>query len=116
MSVVDTAGVVLGVFRQQDATVFGFDVAVQKARTAAFFSRAHAGNAVRNTGFGAYVDRAVADGVRLDGAIAFSDRAVGFLHRPFFPDGINNSVAGPLNTPIAGCSPVNHGLPHELPR
>ena len=37
IAVVDTAGVVLGVFRQQDAPVFGFDVSVQKARTAAFF-------------------------------------------------------------------------------
>ena len=30
IAVVDTAGVVLGVFRQQDAPIFGFDVAVQR--------------------------------------------------------------------------------------
>jgi uncharacterized protein GlcG (DUF336 family) len=47
IAVVDTAGVVLGVFRQQDAPVFGFDVAVQKARTAAFFSSANAATALR---------------------------------------------------------------------
>src|SRR5438874_10431256 len=43
MAVVDQNGVVLGIFRTQDAPVFGFDVSVQKARTAAFFSRANAG-------------------------------------------------------------------------
>ncbi len=36
--VVDTKGVVLGLVRSQDAPVFGTDVAVQKARSAAFFS------------------------------------------------------------------------------
>lgn len=116
IAVVDAAGVVLGVFRQQDAPVFGFDVAVQKARTAAFFSSANAGSALRGAGFGAYVDRAIADGVRLDGAIAFSDRAVGFLHRPFFPDGIDNSAAGPFSTAIENWSPFNVGLQLDLVR
>src|SRR6185503_18064575 len=55
IAVVDTAGVVLGIFRQQDAPVFGFDVAVQKARTAAFFSGANAAAALRAAGFGSYV-------------------------------------------------------------
>ncbi|HXQ71374.1 MAG TPA: heme-binding protein [Pyrinomonadaceae bacterium] len=116
IAVVDTAGVVLGVFRQQDAPVFGFDVAVQKARTAAFFSSANAASVLRGAGFGAYVDRAIADGVRLDGAIAFSDRAVGFLHRPFFPDGIDNSPAGPFSTSIENWSPFNVGLQLDLVR
>jgi uncharacterized protein GlcG (DUF336 family) len=116
IAVVDTAGVVLGVFRQQDATGFGFDVAVQKARTAAFFSSANAATTLRAAGFGAYVDRAVADGVRLDGTIAFSDRAVGFLHRPFFPDGIDNSAAGPFSTAIGSWSPFNVGLQLDLVR
>ena len=116
IAVVDTAGVVLGVFRQQDAPVFGFDVAVQKARSAAFFSSANAATALRTAGFGGYVDRAIADGVRLDGAIAFSDRAVGFLHRPFFPDGIDNSEAGPFSTAIANWSPFNVGLQLDLVR
>src|SRR6185369_759013 len=96
IAVVDTAGVVLGVFRQQDAPVFGYDVAVQKARTAAFFSSANAATALRAAGLGSYVDRAAADGLRFDGAFAFSDRATGFLHRPFFPDGIDNSAPGPF--------------------
>ena len=114
IAVVDTAGVVLGVFRQQDAPVFGFDVAVQKARTAAFFSSANAAASLRAGGFGSYVDRAVADGLRFDGSVAFSDRAIGFLHRPFFPDGINDALAGPFSTPLADWSPFNVGLQLDL--
>ncbi len=116
MAVVDTAGVVLGVFRQQDAPVFGFDVAVQKARTAAFFSSANAATALRAAGFGSYVDRAAADGLKFDGAFAFTDRASGFLHRPFFPDGINDTAAGPLSTEITNWSPFNVGLQLDLVR
>jgi uncharacterized protein GlcG (DUF336 family) len=116
IAVVDTAGVVLGVFRQQDAPVFGFDVAVQKARTAAFFSGANAATALRTAGFGSYIDRAAADGLRFDGAFAFTDRATGFLHRPFFPDGINDTAAGPFSTAIADWSPFNVGLQLDLVR
>jgi uncharacterized protein GlcG (DUF336 family) len=116
IAVVDTTGVVLGVFRQQDAPVFGFDVAVQKARTAAFFSGANAATALRTAGFGSYVDRAGADGLRFDGAFAFSDRATGFLHRPFFPDGIDNTAPGPFSTAIANWSPFNVGLQLDLVR
>ena len=116
IAVVDTAGVVLGVFRQQDAPVFGFDVAVQKARTAAFFSSSNAAAALRAAGFGSYVDRAAADGLRFDSAFAFSDRAIGFLHRPFFPDGINDAAAGPFSTALADWSPFNVGLQLDLIR
>lgn len=42
ISVVDTRGEVLGVIRGRDAPVFGADVSLQKARTAAFFSSADA--------------------------------------------------------------------------
>jgi len=114
IAVVDAAGVVLGVFRQQDAPVFGFDVAVQKARTAAFFSSANAASQLRSAGFGSYMDRAAADGLRFDGAFAFTDRATGFLHRPFFPDGINDTAAGPLSTAIGEWSPFNVGLQLDL--
>jgi uncharacterized protein GlcG (DUF336 family) len=114
IAVVDTNGVVLGVFRQTDAPVFGFDVAVQKARTAAFFSRANAGALLSSAGFGAYVARAASDGVQLNGAIALSDRAIGFLHRPFFPDGINNTAPGPFSPPIDQWSVFNVGLQLDL--
>ncbi|TYK66291.1 heme-binding protein [Colwellia echini] len=38
VSVVDTNGVILGMARTRDAPIFGSDVSLQKARTAAFFS------------------------------------------------------------------------------
>jgi uncharacterized protein GlcG (DUF336 family) len=114
IAVVDTNGVVLGLFRQQDAPVFGFDVSVQKARTAAFFSGATAGAQLRAAGVGSYVDRAAADGIRLDGSVAFTDRATGFMHRPFFPDGINNTAAGPFSTELNQWSVFNVGLQLDL--
>ncbi len=114
IAVVDANGVVLGVFRTSDAPVFGFDVSVQKARTAAFFSRANAGALLSGAGFGSYVTRAANDGVQLNGAIALSDRAIGFLHRPFFPDGINNTAPGPFSPPIDQWSVFNVGLQGDL--
>jgi uncharacterized protein GlcG (DUF336 family) len=114
IAVVDTKGVVLGVFRQQDAPVFGFDVSVQKARTAAFYSSSTAGSLLRAAGLGSYVDRANADGLKLDGSVAFTDRAGGFLHRPFFPDGINDTAPGPFSTAIEQWSVFNVGLQLDL--
>jgi uncharacterized protein (TIGR03437 family) len=110
IAVIDTTGAVLGLFSTQDAPIFGFDVSVQKARTAAFFSLQTAGAQLRMAGFGKFVDAAAADGVRLDGAFAFSDRAVGFLSRPFFPDGIDGTLNGPFSKPFNVWSPFNVGL------
>jgi len=110
ITVVDTSGVVLGIFSTIDAPTFGFDVSAQKARTANFFSLPTAGAQLRAAGFGKYVDAAAADGVMLDGRFAFSDRAQGFLSRPFFPDGIDGTVNGPFSKPINIWSPFNVGL------
>ncbi|MDQ5843850.1 MAG: heme-binding protein, partial [Acidobacteriota bacterium] len=114
IAVVDADGRVLGVFRQLDAPLFGFDVSVQKARTAAFFSGASAATLLSSAGFGSYVSRAATDGLQLDGSIAFTDRATGFLHRPFFPDGINDTAPGPFSTGISAWSPFNVGLQLDL--
>lgn len=114
IAVVDAGGKVLGVFRQLDAPVFGFDVSVQKARTAAFYSNANAATLLNSAGFNNYVARAAADGLKLDGSVAFTDRAGGFLHRPFFPDGINDTAAGPFSTPLSEWSPFNVGLQLDL--
>jgi uncharacterized protein (TIGR03437 family) len=112
IAVVDTSGVVLGLFSTIDAPIFGFDVSVQKARTAAFFSSATAGAQLRGLGpsIAKFADAAAADGIRLDGSVAFSDRAGGFLSRPFFPDGINGTPNGPFSKPINAWSPFNDGL------
>lgn len=114
IAVVDASGKVLGLFRQLDAPVFGFDVSVQKARTAAFFSRSDAGAALNAAGLGSYVNRAGVDGVQLNGSVAFSDRAIGFLHRPLFPDGINNTAPGPFSSALTDWSPFNVGLQLDL--
>ncbi len=114
LTVVDREGRVLGIFRTSDAPVFGFDVSAQKARTAAFNSNPNAAVLYRSAGLGVYVDRAAADGLKLDGSVAFSDRAGGFLHRPFFPDGIDNTPAGPFSTPLSEWSIFNVGLQLDL--
>jgi uncharacterized protein GlcG (DUF336 family) len=114
IAVVDTGGTVLGLFRQLDAPVFGFDVSVQKARSTVFFTRADAGIRLRTAGFGSYADRAAADGLSLDSSIAYSARTIGFLHRPFFPDGINNTPAGPFSRQINEWSVFNVGLQLDL--
>jgi uncharacterized protein GlcG (DUF336 family) len=114
IAVVNANGAVLGLFRQSDAPVFGFDVSVQKARSAAFLSRADAGALLTAAGFGSYVSRAAADNVQLSGGIALSDRAIGFLHRPFFPDGINNTAPGPFSPSIDQWSVFNVGLQLDL--
>ncbi|MFN0112960.1 MAG: heme-binding protein [Blastocatellia bacterium] len=113
IAVVDLTGAVIGLFSTQDAPIFGFDVSAQKARTAAFFSKATAGAELRAAEagkFAKFVDAAVADGVKLDGSMAFSDRANGFLSRPFFPDGIDGTQNGPFSKPINIWSPFNNGL------
>jgi uncharacterized protein GlcG (DUF336 family) len=116
IAVVDTDGDVLGIFRQLDAPVFGLDVAVQKARTSNFFARSDTATKLTTAGFGPYVSSASADGLSLNGGIAFSDRAIGFLHRPLFPDGIDNTAAGPFSTQLADWSPFNVGLQLDLIR
>lgn len=114
ISVVDTEGNVLGIFRTADAPVFGFDVSVQKARSAVFFSRNDAATRLTGAGMGQYVARAAAESVPLNGSIAYSDRAIGFLHRPLYPDGINNTLAAPFSASLGDWSPFNVGLQLDL--
>lgn len=61
---------VLGAFRTGDATLFSWDVAVQKGRTAVGFS---------------------------DRTRAFSSRTVGFIAQSNYPPGIDDEGPGPLN-------------------
>ncbi|HEY1146158.1 MAG TPA: heme-binding protein, partial [Allosphingosinicella sp.] len=83
ISLVDTHGAVLGLVRSPDAPIFGTDVSLQKARTAAFFSSARAGTALQanpDARVGAFVQATrsfLADPAALTGETAFSDRANG---------------------------------------
>ena len=102
--------------------MFGYDVSVQKARSAAFLSRLDAGTALAALGqniqgidFSDYVDRAATAGIDLDGSVALSERAIGFLSRPHLPDGIPNAPAGPWTAlPGEGFSVFSTGLQTDL--
>ena len=117
MTVVDTLGTILGIFRTVDAPLFGFDVSVQKARTANFFSSQMAGiqlaTAPNNSGgtLGNYVMALANEGLALDGSVAFTDRAGGFMSQPIFPPGATRSFSfGPLSKPLGVWSVFNTGL------
>lgn len=74
---------VLGSFRTPDATLFSYDVAAQKARTALFFSN--------NT-------------------MAMSARSVGFLAQMTYPPGIDDTTPGPyylLQNSLSTTAPGN---------
>jgi uncharacterized protein GlcG (DUF336 family) len=115
IAVVDASGAILGIFRTLDAPIFGFDVSVQKARTAAFFSSSSAGRDLQLAGFTNYVAAAVADGLALDGSVAFSTRALGFLSQPSFPPGaIQPFTQGPFSLPLGTWSIFNTGLQLDL--
>jgi len=70
------APTVLGTFRTGEATMFSWDVAVQKARTALYYSSRDL------LGFGRN--------------IAMSTRTVGFLAQSHYPPGIDGNSAGPF--------------------
>ncbi len=91
------APVVLGTFRVGNATMFSWDVAVQKARTAVFFSNAQ---------------------------LAQSTRTVGFLSQRYFPPGLDGRPYGPYfgfqeavtlkTAPLKGTFPGNPNLPNGI--
>lgn len=121
--VVDHTGTILGFVRSEDAPVFGIDVALQKARTAAFFSRTEAGSrlaAFSATNRYASSARSFTGREIFDGSVAFGSRSIGNLARPFYPDGINTNSSGPLSLPFPGAgsgstwSPFNTGLQLDL--
>jgi uncharacterized protein GlcG (DUF336 family) len=128
IAVVDTEGEILGLVRTSDGPVFGIDVAVQKARTAMFFSHPSALAELQAAPAVGYLDPGVAPfrslgGYATDfyaftatapGTIAWSARAIGNLHRPFYPDGLEGSPRGPLSTPITQWSPFNVGFQLDL--
>ena len=120
ISVVDTRGAILGIVRGPDAPIFGTDVALQKARTAAFFSNANAAAELLASpsadvsGRVALVRAFLGDQTALTGKFAFSDRAGGDLSRPFFPDGEVGQPNGPLSRPISQFSPFSTGLQSAL--
>ena len=120
ISLVDTRGQALGVVRSPDAPIFGTDVSLQKARTAAFFSGSHAAPdllASSSSDVAAFVGKArtfLKDPSALTGRHAFTDRANGNLSRPYFPDGEVGRPNGPFSRPIAQFNPFSTGLQSAL--
>jgi len=134
ISVVDTNGVILGIARTRDAPVFGIDVSLQKARTAAFYSSAAAAAALSGVPDATYLDGGLVvlrreplsqyvtaaqnflamPAALTDGAVAFSDRAGGNLSRPYFPDGVTGNPPGPFSKPPGEWSPFSNGLQLDL--
>lgn len=120
IAIVDTRGQSLGLVRSPDAPVFGIDVALQKARTANFFSGSFAAADLRSNpsqDVRDFVSRSqifLNDPGALAGDTAFPARAVGLLARPYFPDGQIGTANGPLSRPIDAWSPFNTGLQTAL--
>ena len=125
VSVVDTHGQILGIVRTPDGPIFGTDVSLQKARTAAFFSNSVAAQQLLGTpvvpgvaNVPAYVQRVrtfLGDPNALTGTVAFADRSGGNLSRPYFPDGEIGRPPGPLSVDqSARFSPFAVGLQLDL--
>ncbi len=129
VSVVDLESNVLALARTPDAPVFGIDVSLQKARSALFFSRPTSAAELRAIGrqdlipgvlsiapLGTYVDsmQALLGGAALTNGVAYGERSVGNLARPFYPDGLNGLGNGPLAKPFNVWSPFNTGLQLDL--
>ena len=137
----DTNGVVLGIGRTRDALVDAVDVTTQKARTAAFFSGSYAAGDIGSVASARYLKAAIAGGqVNLstvgqslpgdyvpkfrtfigsptalaDGAIAYSERAVGLLGQPLYPSGVPGAPNGPISLPFAQWSAFKTGLELDL--
>ncbi len=134
VAIVDANGEVLALARTPDAPVFGTDVSLQKARSALLFSHPAAaadisalptavyvgasGNPVAGArNFAQYVAATrlfFNDPTALANGTAFSNRAIGNIARPYFPDGIIGTSAGPLSSPVSSWSPFNVGLQLDL--
>ena len=118
VSVVDLDGNILASASTEDPPVFGIDVSVQKARSAAFLSRTQAQSDLQNASasVSAYVPtiRSFLGANGFADGIAFSARAIGNIARPYFPDGIDGRSNGPLSLPINSWSPFKDGLQLDL--
>ncbi|MEA3009522.1 MAG: hypothetical protein QOJ91_1214 [Sphingomonadales bacterium] len=120
ITVVDGNGAVLGLVRSPDAPIFGIDVALQKARTAAFFSSPNAAATIEaspDPDVRQFIPAArtfFADSAAFTGRFAFTARAIGNISRPYFPDGELGRPPGPVSRPIAEFNPFSTGLQSAL--
>ena len=120
ISLVDTNGAVLGIVRSPDAPMFGTDVSLQKARTAAFFSGNMAASDLAANPSPSIVQflgnaRTFFGSSNIfTGQTAWTSRAIGNIERPYFPDGEVGRPPGPLSRDIRGFNPFSTGLQSAL--
>ena len=120
IAVTDSRGAILGVVRAPDASVFGTDVAVQKARSASFFSGPFAAADLSGDpsadvrSFVVKTRDFFPDPMALTGKTAFGVRSIGNLARPEFPDGEVGRPNGPLSRPLSQWSIFSTGLQSAL--
>jgi uncharacterized protein GlcG (DUF336 family) len=81
IAVADLDGTIIGLRRMQDSTVFSIDVAASKARNMVYFNSSA---------------RAAGDLNDVPMGTAVTNRTISFGAQPFFPPGIDGSVAGPF--------------------
>jgi uncharacterized protein GlcG (DUF336 family) len=120
ISLVDTFGSVLGVVRSPDAPIFGIDVSLQKARTAAFFSNSRAAAELAANSTPEVRARLTtartffSDPNIFTGQTGWTNRAIGNIARPFFPDGEVGRGPGAFSPGIGDFNPFNTGIQSEL--
>ncbi len=120
ISLVDTYGSVLGLVRAPDAPIFGIDVSLQKARTAAFFSLPQAAAELSAAGTASVRNRVpivrafLGQSNAFTGQTAWTNRAIGNIARPFFPDGEVARPPGGFSPDIDSFNPFHTGLQSEL--
>jgi uncharacterized protein GlcG (DUF336 family) len=136
ISMVDSLGNIIGHAKTDDPPLFGSEVSLQKARAAALLSSPTGGqylnslpparylttkgslNIDRTVNLGDYVtayQTFVNNPMAFQGETAFTNRAMGNLARPFFPDGIGGSgIAGPFSKPSGDWSVFSSGLQLDL--
>ncbi len=90
ITVTDVNGVILGCFRNEDATLFSFEISLTKARNSVYFS-----NPASLDASGPRAGRHPLDGIVPPGT-AITCRTLGFLSQPNYPPTIDTNPPGPL--------------------
>jgi len=97
IAISDLQGNIIGLYREPDATIFSIDIAVAKARNAAYYDDA---NLLQP-----------ADKVAgIPAGTAFTARTFRFLAEPFYPEGNNGAPPGPFSILNDGGVNVANGL------
>jgi uncharacterized protein GlcG (DUF336 family) len=91
LSVTDTDGNVLGLYRMPDATVFSIDVAVAKARNVAYYADA------ADLQPEDMIDENNDNNPDVAPGVAFTNRTFRFLATAYYPSGIDGTGGGPFS-------------------